>query len=177
MQEHSAILTMLDILDAACNKLDSGTQVDPEDFEAMVGFLKEFADACHHKKEESFLFPALEQSGVPREHGPIGVMLTEHDLGRKYIRGLGQSIEAYKSGNKDATLGLMSNARGYINLLRMHIEKENGVLFPLADQRLSEQVQSELMKNFQRIEVEEIGEGKHEQFHVLLRKLKTVYLS
>jgi len=52
--------------------------VDTKDMHDFIGFLKEFADKCHHGKEEGLLFPALIQAGLPEKGGPIGVMLADH---------------------------------------------------------------------------------------------------
>jgi hemerythrin-like domain-containing protein len=69
------------------------------------------------------------------------------------------------------------NAKGYVNLLRDHIYKEDNVLYPMADQNLSDNAQEELTKEFDRIEKEIIGEGKHEVYHELLKNLKSIYLN
>jgi hemerythrin-like domain-containing protein len=61
-------------------------------------------------------------------------------------------------------------------LLKDHIEKENSVLFMMADSRLSEKRQDELFEGFEKIEEERIGVGKHEEFHGLLKKLSGAYL-
>lgn len=56
-----------------------------EELEGIMEFLMVFVDKCHHGKEEDFLFPALEAAGVARDGGPIGVMLHEHERGRRHI--------------------------------------------------------------------------------------------
>lgn len=177
VQEHAAISTMLDVLDSACERLDSGEDVDTRDLDRMLEFLKVFADGCHHRKEEGFLFPELEKVGIGRERGPVGVMLAEHDLGRKYIKGMTQALEGMKSGDGRQVPSFTQNARAYIHLLRAHIEKENNVLFPMAEMRLGNEVKQQLASGFAKLEKEEIGEGRHEEFHVLLGTLKSTYLT
>ena len=59
---------------------------------AFIGFLKEFADKCHHGKEEGLLFPAMVAAGIPDKGGPIGVMLAEHTQGRQFIRDMEESL-------------------------------------------------------------------------------------
>ena len=60
-------------------------------------FFRLFADQCHHGKEEELLFPLLEQKGIPRTGGPIGVTLHEHEEGRALVRQMGDAVEATKS--------------------------------------------------------------------------------
>ena len=176
MKEHSAIQLMLEILSEACTRLESGGKVVVTDLEKMLEFLKEFADGCHHAKEERHLFPALERAGIPRERGPIGVMLAEHNLGRSHIRRMSSAISGLAAGDTRAKEEFVQNARAYVHLLTMHIEKENKVLFPMADVHLPLEVQQGLARDFEKLELEEIGAGKHEEFHQLLHELKGVYL-
>jgi hemerythrin-like domain-containing protein len=132
-------------------------------------------DKCHYGKEEGLLFPALVAAGVPRD-GPIAVMLQEHEMGRKVIRVLSTVFERYLAEGKSASKDIIHNSQSYITLLRDHIEKENNVLFVMADRRLSEKNQEELLVGFEKIEAERIGVGKHEEFHGLLETLSGIYL-
>ena len=176
MQEHDAILEMLDILEQAVERLDAGREVRIDDLQQMLDFLKVFADGCHHAKEEKFLFPALEQAGISRDHGPIGVMLAEHDLGRKYIGGMADAIHMLRL---DAThwqhaAAFSKNARAYANLLKAHIQKENRILFPMADMALPEERQQILLQEFTRIESN--SSTSHEAIRAVLQDLRTTYL-
>jgi hemerythrin-like domain-containing protein len=175
-EEHQLIKLMLRIAEKVCEKLESGEEVDPEHLERIVEFIRVFADKCHHGKEEDLLFAAMEEVGIPRKGGPIGVMLTEHDMGRGYVKGMSEAIAKYKAGDRKASSAIVENARNYIALLTQHIDKEDNVLYPMADMHLSEERQKELLEEFEVVEREKIGVGKHEQFHKLLEHLKQVYL-
>jgi len=175
MQEHTAIMLMLDIMENACARFEAGRQVPLEHLAQILDFLKTFADGCHHSKEEEYLFPALEAVGIPREQGPIGVMLSEHALGRKYVSGMADAVASLQSRDQSAVQTFVREARAYINLLRMHIYKENNILFPMADLRLTDVRQANLLRAFDRIETERIGAGKHEEYHLLLKTLKNIY--
>ncbi len=128
-----------------------------DDLAGMVNFFSVFADTCHHGKEEGMLFPAMEKVGVPREHGPIGVMLFEHELGRKYVRGMKDALAEVSKGSQ-ASPAFVREARAYVNLLTAHIAKENQILFPMAEARLSEEVKSSLIEGFEQFEEETIGQ-------------------
>ncbi len=170
--EHEGILTMLEIID----RMVEQPQLAMERFDQVLEFLKVFADRCHHGKEEDVLFPLLETKGIPRDNGPIGVMLSEHQTGRGFIKGMSDGLEQYKVGNRDALSVMRENVHGYANLLRNHIAKENNILFIMAERVLSEQEQQELATKFERIEAERIGMGRHEKFHQLLDEMETIYL-
>ena len=175
--EHDAIQTMLKVTEAVCDKLEAQEKVNPDHLKQIVEFIRVFADQCHHGKEEDLLFKALEEAGVPKEGGPIGAMLTEHDMGRRYVKKMSEASTAFGKGNTKAAKQFIDNARNYVILLSQHIYKENNVLFPLADRHLPEEKHKALIKEFEVTEREKIGAGRHEELHKLLDELKGVYLS
>lgn len=175
-EEHEGILLMLNILEKVSSRLESRERVDQDHPEKIVEFFRIFADKCHHGKEEDLLFPEMEKAGVPKERGPIGVMLTEHDQGRGHVRGMAEAALRLKAGDLGAGPEFSGHARKYIALLRQHIEKENNILFPMGDRVLSPKKQDELLEAFEKLEKEKIGEGTHEVFHRLLRDLQEIYL-
>ena len=93
--EHNHILAMIACLRAACAATEKGASFDAETFRKGVDFIRNYADAWHHAKEEDLLFPALEEEGMPRDGGPIAVMLHEHTLGRTYVRQVAGEIHAF----------------------------------------------------------------------------------
>ncbi len=175
-EEHQGIQLMLRILEKVCQRLESGERVDTGHLEKILEFIRVFADKCHHGKEEDLLFPEMGKAGIPKEQGPIGVMLLEHGKGRDYVKGMNAAIGEYKRNEANASSRFVENARNYIALLTQHIDKENNVLFPWGERVLSEKQKEQLLEAFEKLERERIGEGKHEEFHELLRRLKEVYL-
>ncbi len=171
MNEHRAVERVLRVLERAADRLDAGEPVPAQIFEDSLDFLRNFADRCHHGKEETALFPAMATAGVPVERGPIGVMLAEHEEGRGYIRAMGEALEAYKRGEQPARKPLAENARAYASLLAQHIQKEDNILFPMANQVLSDPEQQRLIVEFDRIESERIGPGVHERYHRMIDEL------
>jgi hemerythrin-like domain-containing protein len=175
--EHQAVLLTLKILDKI-NKMIAETGKAPQldHMEQLLEFFAVFVDKCHHGKEEDLLFPALEQIGVSKQNGPIGAMLYEHQLGRTYVKNMKSALAAYQKGDREELNKFLQNAKGYITLLTDHIYKEDNVLYPLAENNLSPERQTELSEGFERIEVEKIGAGRHDEFHKLLDKLEETYL-
>ncbi|MFQ6058999.1 MAG: hemerythrin domain-containing protein [Anaerolineae bacterium] len=172
--EHRAIERMLLVLEGAAQRLEQGEAIAPQIFEDALDFVRTFADACHHGKEEDTLFPFLEVQGIPREGGPIGIMLMEHEQGRQFVRAMAQAVARYEQGDGAAGADIIENARGYVGLLREHILKEDNVLFPMADQVLSVADQQALVARFEEVERERIGEGEHERLEQVLEDLERV---
>jgi hemerythrin-like domain-containing protein len=171
MAEHELILQALDALEKKVAAIQAGAAPDRTYFEKAVSFLRTFADKCHHGKEENLLFKRMAERGFPVQSGPLAVMLADHDAGRAFIRGIADG--AAKLGTDPvAAKQIVENARGYIDLLRAHIDKENNVLFPMADRALGAEDQAFLSKEFERFEAEETGAGVHEAMLKLLDGLK-----
>jgi hemerythrin-like domain-containing protein len=174
--EHEGIKLMLNIMESICNDIEKGKELNIIHFEKILDFIKGFADKCHHGKEEDILFPALIDHGMSKEAGPIAVMLQEHQEGRDYVKSLGIAFEEFKKGSSQSVNNIISSSLSYVELLRNHIEKENNILFMMANKVLDEPEQSEIFDAFEKLEVEKIGVGKHQEFHNLLEEFKNIYL-
>ena len=175
-EEHQAILLMLQVLEAACKKLEAGEDVNKDDLYKMVDFIKIFADKSHHHKEEDLLFPAMVEAGIPKDGGPIGVMLAEHTMGRNFVQGMSQALEEFSTGSAEASSQIVSNARGYIELLTNHIYKEDNILYPMAEMHITDEKHTELLKEFEQVVPDKIGMDKHKELIETLSQLKDAYL-
>ena len=171
--EHDAILQMISATEEVARRLDRGERVRPEILGNLLEFFRLFADRCHHGKEEALLFPLLESKGLPRQGGPIGVMLHEHGEGRGFIKQMAEAAEAYKTAPESAGPRWAEPARNYSALLRAHIDKENNILFRIAEQILSPDEQARLAEDFEKVEVEKMGAGTHERLHAMMDQLLT----
>jgi len=174
-EEHEGIKVVLAVLEHLAGEMRQGRAVKTEHLEQILDFLRTFADRCHHGKEEDELFPALANIGIPVEGGPIGMMLIEHTEGREYICGMGEALARLHAG-ESAHEAFARNARGYVDLLRAHINKENMVLFVMAEMHLPVAEDARLTAAFARIEQERIGAGVHERYHAMIHALRNEYL-
>lgn len=165
-KEHRVIRLALALFDIVKNKVKNGEKTFLKNIEDLISFFSVFLDKCHHGKEENFLFPELEKRGIPKENGPIGVMLGEHEIGRKYLEKIKEML------NRNRLDELHKLIEKYVSLIEEHINKENNVLFAIADTYLSEEEQKEIFERFEEFEIKEIGKGKHEEFHNMIRKMK-----
>jgi hemerythrin-like domain-containing protein len=169
--EHEVILSALQILDQFSTDVSNGSTPPKTDLLNFVGFLKEFADTCHHGKEERMLFPALIEAGLSEYAGPIKVMLAEHLQGRDYMREMDLAISS-----ESDYLTFAYAARNYSSLLKNHIQKENEVLFPMAEKTLYRARLERMAKSFEEHEEWVIGRVRHEELYQLLKELRLKYL-
>jgi hemerythrin-like domain-containing protein len=171
MDEHRVIERVLNSLEGAALGLDAGQPIAGAFFVEAADFIKGFADGCHHLKEEGVLFPAMEAAGVPREGGPIGAMLADHEEGRRLTRAMRTAAERMIAGEQEQRDAIIENAMGYVRLLRQHIAKEEGVLFPMAARAIEPSIQEDLTAAFERVEHEETGDGVHGKYLAIADRL------
>jgi hemerythrin-like domain-containing protein len=162
--EHRVIEQVLACLETMTQKFTAEGRLDPQPARDAVAFFRNFADRCHHGKEEAHLFPAMEAKGFSPDSGPTGVMRREHELGRLRVREMAAAIDGAAAGDAAALQRFVENAQAYIGLLREHIQKEDHCLFPMANQALSDADQHDLLATFEKVEAEEMGAGTHETY-------------
>ncbi len=170
-EEHDLILRGLSVLERAAARLAGGHPVAPETLAKLVGFFRNFADRCHHGKEEAMLFPALESAGLPRDGGPTGVMCHEHEDGRALVQGIAAAT-ARLARDPAAAREVVQHARQFVVLLRAHIEKENNVLFIMADSILPPEDQEALFRRYAQFAEVQNGCRVHEEPAALIRELE-----
>lgn len=155
MEEHRVIERVLDALEIAANRLLAGQVIPMDFFLKATDFIKNFADGCHHKKEEGVLFVALAANGMSQDTEPLCIMLAEHEEGRHLTRALREGAERVQGGDTTALSQVIQNALDYAALLREHIQKEDHILFPMADNVIPVEQHQQLMADFNRIEHED----------------------
>lgn len=161
MQEHRVIELVLSCLDRMADNCAAGHPLDVEAASQAIDFFRVFADQCHHGKEEDLLFPLLEAKGFSREQGPTGVMLHEHELGRRHVRGMADALKEFTLGDLAGRLLFVEHARAFSTLLRQHIQKEDHCLFAMADQALTDAEQHELCRSFEAAEAAHADAATH----------------
>jgi hemerythrin-like domain-containing protein len=172
MQEHRVIEQVLNTLESAAQAAAGGVPVRPSFFIDAASFIRGFADGCHHHKEEGVLFKTMEAHGMPVQGGPVAVMLHEHEMGRQFTRGMRAAAEKWQGGDESARAEVVENASAYVALLRQHIQKEDQILFPMADRVIPVGEHPAVLTGFEHVEHEETGEGVHEKYLALADALR-----
>lgn len=160
--EHRVIEVVLDALERIAEDARRERRLDVESAKSALTFIRNFADRCHHGKEEERLFVKLYERGMPRGVGPIAVMLDDHEAGRRLVREMGAAVDAYERHDSSALQTFADKANEYVELLRDHIGKEDGVLFPMAEAMLRDEDRAQVLADFATFEAADMGAGTHE---------------
>jgi len=174
MHEHRIIEKVMNALDRYTEKVEAGEDVPIADVSSFARFFREFADRCHHGKEENILFERMAASGFSKEAGPLAVMYHEHTMGRQHGKAIGE-VGEQTEWTPELRAKFVDNARKYSPLLRSHILKEDSILYPMAIRQLGASEMESIAKECDAFEENVMGDGTHEQFHELAHVLIDQY--
>lgn len=175
--EHENITRLNAVIRKISLGLLAGEKAEVEEFRQIIQFIRGYADAHHHGKEEKILFIEMEKElgDMARNlirHG----MLVEHDLGRLYVSELEQAVDHYEQQeDQDSKLDIISSAIGYTKLLTRHIDRENQVLFTFAKKQLSENSLSFINERTMEFETEANKCRKLEEYLEFLKRIEEKY--
>ena len=147
-EEHSFLREKLDELLEGGQSLEK-QQVQEENVTEFVQKVRTFFNELetHSKKEETVLFPMME-TYLGKDGGPIAVMEYEHEQARKTLQlFMDESKNHLSAQDNDTIRTVLSYAIQAYSLLSVHFMKEENVLFPMADQMLSEEEKATLNQN------------------------------
>jgi len=167
MGEHRLIEQVLGSLETCVVGIEQGLPPERRTLADYAAFFRGFADATHHAKEEDLLFERMLERGMPRQSGPIAVMVHEHVLGRARVaalRGLGEAEGPFAPVEVQLAV---ENASAFIDLLRAHILKEDRILYPMAERLLTGPELDALETAFAGLEKTMRGDGSLDRFHAL----------
>ncbi len=164
VDEHKLILRMIALVEQNTVLLEEGKFRNWQFYLDAVDFIRNYADSFHHAKEEDVLFVALIKNGMPEKQSPIEAMHMEHDQGRAHVRAMEEAAQKALDGETGQATIVAEHAKGYAALLRGHIEKENDILYPLAERILPEEVRNGMLNAYKVAETRTPGlEEKYQQ--------------
>ncbi len=166
-QEHDAVLVVLDQLALAVAAAEHGAPVPVDIFHDIQEFFTVFVGQCHHGKEEAAVFNELGSGTGQRVTRSLS---DEHEQGRKLAAYYSSAAASYVPGDVQSAHKLSEAASAYDVMLRQHIDEENAELFPLMEASLEDE-DARIVAEFDRIELEEIGDGTHERLHGMIDSL------
>ena len=130
MIEHRVIERMIRITRLKLKEFKRTKEPNKEFIEALIDFIRTYADQNHHGKEEDILFRDLKKKKISTEHNRIMTeLIQEHVIGRKTTSQLEAAKNSYFSGNKE-DLNVISEKMDFlVNFYPRHIEKEDKHFF------------------------------------------------
>lgn len=162
-KEHEEALRKLESAKRALHSLRSLPEnTVPQQRDAEEAWIKDFVVSLvsgirlHFQKEEEALFPTLAEY-IGKEHGPIEVMLDEHEALRLALRDWEERLvhlcEMKKTDKQGALNAVAATGEEALRLFRQHISKENKILFEICEASLSEEEKRKVAERIEAIAV------------------------
>jgi len=123
---------------------ERGERIDQDDAATFLHFFRSFSDG-HHLKEESVLFPEVMRTSEA-QGGPLRHMLFEHNQERSLVEGLEDALHAKKGS------AFVVFANRLADRVHNHIQKEDGILFPILDILISSELDEKVTHEFDKFQ-------------------------
>lgn len=167
-EEHRAALLKLELIERSLHYLCKAPgETLPERIEIEKSLLKDLSLSLereigpHFRKEEEALFPILAEY-IGKEHGPIEAMLHEHDkIWSAFLpwkRSLAELCRSADRIDDEARKAVLDPGLRIVQLIRLHINKEDLVLFKVSESSLTKEEKNRVTARMRAIN-EELGKG------------------
>jgi hemerythrin-like domain-containing protein len=168
VNEHKVILRIADVLIAIAEDSEK-TQLNREDVSAILEILRLFGDEYHQGKEEGALFPVFTAVCDRAEVDAIRHMIHEHDEDRSLLVAMKDAVDQSNAAD------FATHARRLDEILRMHIFKEDNILFEIVNSSLSEADDQRVLAGFEVFD-RAFKSPRHERLLHRLQMLERKYL-
>jgi len=162
VDEHTLIKRWLALIPRILPTLDLESEEDRRLILEGVDFIRSYADKFHHAKEEDILFkyfdPDLEM---------VTVMCEDHKTARNHVKAV---MEALERKDRDA---VVRHLDAYRDLLAQHIKREDEIMLPWMDKRLSVSQVGEMFSRF--LEVEERMDSYQQKYEDFIARVEKKY--
>lgn len=163
VDEHTLIKRWLALIPSVIDDMDLSSREGRQVIEEGVDLIRSYADKLHHGKEEDILFTYFDDS-----EKIFQVIYEDHRVGRDHVQKMLQALE------KEDSKILSHHLSGYLTLLTEHIRKEDELLFPWLDRKLSEEQLQELAEKFEAADKKTGIDSK--QYLSFIEKLEDKYI-
>lgn len=169
MIEHRLIERVITLLKTEVGLIEKDSRIDFNLIEQAVDFFRNYADRCHHGKEEDILFKALAAKELSSEHREImRQLMEEHVQGRKIIADLSLAAEKYSTNKEEMLKNIKHYLKKAVDLYPRHIEKEDKHFFIPCLKYFSKEEQIKMKEEF----LEFDGKLFHENYRKIAENLE-----
>jgi hemerythrin-like domain-containing protein len=172
--DHREIKKLLSAFDGMAAFILQKDSLPDEDLEKAFAVAVEFADKCHHGKEEKALFPHISKASPDVGAEMARRLTSDHAACRKLV---GTMLELVPNATvkKESRAVLAKQLGTYTRLLTEHIKVEEKKLIPEVEKSIEPDQRGEISEQFELIEEETMGHGAHERYVTIIDQLAGLY--
>ena len=172
LQREHRVVTL--VADAARSRLLEelpGRRVRVAEIDRFMDFFRYYTIACHDPKEEDLLFAALERRGMPWVCDSLDLLIDDRHTLCAALDAVSDALSQARSGDEAAIEQALERLEEYLDPLVRHVQMEEELLFPLAQQWLSAADLEALDEDFEKIARDEASQGMREHYTDLAHDL------
>jgi hemerythrin-like domain-containing protein len=156
--EHKTIQLFLSAAEREIASIRKTGAFNRHALQCILGFLTNYVGRVHLTKEEKYLFVKIKERCREDISIPVAVMVHEHAEARSR---LGTILELFTDAGKSeaAALAIADSLDDYVQFMLNHNNKENKVIFPLANRLLTPLDQLLLAEQFVTVDNEVLEQG------------------
>jgi hemerythrin-like domain-containing protein len=174
--EHKEICELLNIMSVIAENIKSKDVFYPNDVDEIIDSMIILLDKSHHGKEEDVFYPELILSGILKEKAPLSINNNEHMLAKRYLNEISSCVVNCKIGIDFSGELLADSLANCVDVIHNHIQREEEIVFPLANEAFSIEKQNEIYKKFEDIEQKNIRHNFNDHLNKLVNNLNNKYL-
>jgi hemerythrin-like domain-containing protein len=130
MHEHRLIERMIALAADEAGRVEAGERPNQEFVEAVVDFIRTYADRTHHGKEEDILFRELEGKDLsPKHRDTMERLKADHRRGREITAGLDAAAKKLRLEAPRAVAETAGRLRELVEMYPEHIRVEDEEFF------------------------------------------------
>ena len=171
-EEHRNLWRIATTIDQVADEMEAGSKVDPAFFTSIFDYIEQFMDACHHTKEDDFLFPVLRQRSAEAAL-ILDRLQAEHRNGPEVLKSLREQLAATATGALD-NAAFAAALRIYTGSLKNHIRTEEKDAIPLAREALTAADWAEIDRAFLDNDDPLFGERARAEFRELFHRIASL---
>lgn len=134
--DQETILRFLNVLGTASTILTNNKYARPSFFLLADEFNQGYIERYFYKKEE-VLIQTLAEGGFPSDEGPIHAIRADQQKSREAAATMVQAAKHWESGDEDARAEVGWATSTFTGVVRQHLERLKGLIFPLLEQTIS----------------------------------------
>ena len=160
VDEHFLIKRLLALIPKMTKSLDLESESDRLLILKGLDFIRSYADRFHHAKEEDILFKYTDE-----DSDMVKVIYEDHKNARNHVKAAAEALERKEEAE------VIEHLNGYKELLTEHIKKEDEILYPWIDRKLSTAQVGEIFARFEEAD-SKLGKETPEEYERFVSKLE-----
>ena len=169
MIEHRLIEQMLTVIRRTLEHAEQTQVIAPYFVDAVVDFIRVYADRTHHGKEEDILFRELRKKPLSNEDQLLmDELIEDHIFSRNTTKALVEATLRYREAGETGIAELKTCLKTLVDFYPAHIKKEDSVFFPATLSYFSDQEEQAMIAEFWEFDRKMI----HEKYKAVVKKFE-----